>query len=432
LYATAPLFRARLDECADALSAYVDWDLLEVLLTDEGASLLARVDVVQPALFAVMVSLAALWQSHGLRPDAVLGHSQGEIAAACVAGALSLEDAARVVALRSQAIRALGGQGGMVSVALSVEQVRPRLKRWGGDIGIAAVNGPASTVVSGSAWALDQMQAAFEADNVRTWRISVDYASHSRHVDRIRDQVLELLAPIRPRSSEVHFYSTVTGQRIDTAELDADYWFRNLRGTVEFEAATRLLLADGYGTFIESSPHPVLVPGVQETIDSTDIPARSVGTLRRHNGDLASFLRSAGEAFTAGAAVYCMPVHQRGGRHVTLPTYPFQRAHYWLKPDTGRRDIGAVGLTAAGHPLLGAVIEGAASMVFTGRISLATHPWLADHEVAGAVVLPGACFVELAVHAADRVGCGIVRELTVQTPLVLPEQGAVRLRVEVG
>ncbi|PAZ15946.1 polyketide synthase, partial [Streptomyces sp. SA15] len=432
LYVTAPVFRERLDECAYALSAFVEWDLLEVLLTDEGAALLARVDVVQPALFAVMVSLAALWEAYGLRPDAVLGHSQGEIAAACVAGALSLEDAARVVALRSQAIRALAGQGGMVSVALPVEHVRSRLGEWGGDIGIAAINGPGSTVVSGSASALDRLQEAFEADGVRTWRIPVDYASHSWHVDAIRDQVLELLAPIRPRASNIRFYSTVSAQQVDTTELDAGYWFRNLRETVEFESTTRVLLSDGYDTFVESSAHPVLVPGVQETIDSSGSPARSIGTLRRDNGDLVDFLRSVGDAFTAGAISRWNPADQSAGRHVTLPAYPFQRDRYWLAPDTGPRDIGAVGLTAAGHPLLGAVIEGAASVVFTGRISLSTHAWLADHAVAGTVVLPGAAFVELAVHAADRVGCGSIRELTVQTPLLLPEHGAVRLRVEVG
>ncbi|MEU4120624.1 acyltransferase domain-containing protein, partial [Kitasatospora sp. NPDC028055] len=433
LYASAPVFRARLDECARALSAYIDWDLLEVLLTDDGASLLARVDVVQPALFAVMVSLAALWQSHGLRPDAVLGHSQGEIAAACVAGALSLEDAARVVALRSQAIRALAGQGGMVSIALSVDLVRPRLEQWNGDIGIAAINGPSSTVVSGSAQALDQLQAVFETDGIRTWRIPVDYASHSQHVDRIRDRVLDLLAPIRPRTSNIRFYSTVTAQQIDTTELNAEYWFRNLRNTVEFEATTRQLLTDGYHTFIESSPHPVLAPGVQETIDSTDSTARSIGTLRRHHGDLSSFLRSAGEAFTTGATTHWSPAHQPdGGGQVTLPTYPFQRAHYWLTPDTGRRDIGAIGLTPAGHPLLGAVTEGATSTVLSGRISLTTHPWLADHQVADTIVLPGAAFVELAIHATDQVGYGTIRELTVQTPLILPEHGAIRLRVEVG
>ncbi|MFJ8864128.1 type I polyketide synthase, partial [Streptomyces sp. NPDC102451] len=241
LYVGAPVFRARLEECAKALSAFVEWDLLDVLLGDDGGVLLSRVDVVQPALFAVMVSLAALWEAHGVRPDAVVGHSQGEIAAACVAGALSLEDAARVVALRSQAIRVLAGRGGMVSVALPVGEVRSRLEGWGGDVGVAAVNGPSSTVVSGGAGALDALQAVFEAEGVRTWRIPVDYASHSGHVDEIRDQVLDLLEPIRPRSGGVRFYSTVTGGPVDTGTLDADYWFRNLRNTVEFEATTRLL-----------------------------------------------------------------------------------------------------------------------------------------------------------------------------------------------
>ncbi|WP_194821348.1 type I polyketide synthase [Micromonospora sp. S-DT3-3-22] len=431
LYVGAPVFRSRLEECAEALSVYVEWDLLEVLLTDDGAALLSRVDVVQPALFAVMVSLAALWQSYGLRPEAVVGHSQGEIAAACVIGALSLSDAARVVALRSRAIRVLAGQGGMVSVGLPVEEVRPRLRRWDGDIGVAVINGPGSTVVSGSASALDELQAVFAADDVRTRRVPVDYASHSWHVDRIRDEVLEMLAPIRPQASDVSFYSTVTGQRIDTAGLDAQYWFRNLRSTVEFEATTRSLLADGYGFFVESSAHPVLLPGLQETFDSVGASARGIATLRRDEGDLESFLCSVGEAFVAGALPRWNPPDQDTNRLVTLPTYPFQRTRYWLTADNGRRDVGAVGLTAAGHPLLGAVTEGAASTVFTGRISLSTYPWLADHQVADSIVLPGAAFVELAVHAADRVGCASIRELTVQTPLILPEHGAVRLRVEI-
>ncbi|MFJ8864115.1 type I polyketide synthase, partial [Streptomyces sp. NPDC102451] len=223
-----------------------------------------------------------------------------------------------------------------------------------------------------------------------------------------------------------------TGGPVDTGTLDADYWFRNLRNTVEFEATTRLLLEDGYDVFIESSPHPVLAPGMQETIDSTPTPARAIGTLRRNDGDLATFLRSTGEAFTAGATARPTPAGPHDGRHADLPTYPFQRTRYWLAPDTGRRDVAAIGLTEAGHPLLGAVTEGATSLVLTGRISLATHPWLAAHQVAGTLVFPGAAFAELAVHAADRVACGTVRELTLQTPLVLPEHGAVRLRVEIG
>ncbi|MEU4660078.1 SDR family NAD(P)-dependent oxidoreductase, partial [Streptomyces sp. NPDC023723] len=428
LYATAGVFRDRLDECARAMSVHVEWDLRQVLLTDEGACLLARVDVVQPALFAVMVSLAALWESYGLRPAAVVGHSQGEIAAACVAGALSLEDAVRVVTLRSRAIRALAGQGGMVSVALPADQVRARLNQWHGEITVAAINGPRATVVSGGAEALDELQTVFEADGFRTRRIPVDYASHSAHVEQIREQLAEVLSSVSPRSGDIPFYSTVTAERIDTTALDAGYWFRNLRSPVEFEATTRLLLADGHDTFVECSPHPVLVTGIQETIDATDSPARNFGTLRRDGGGLADFLLAAGQAFTAGA----VPAYGHGGQHVTLPGYPFQRERYWLKPGTGRSDVGGAGLTTADHPLLGAVVEGASSTVLTGRVSLDTHPWLADHKVADTTVLPGAAFVELALHAADQVGCGSVRELTVSSPLLLPERGALRLRVEVG
>ncbi|WP_306324366.1 MULTISPECIES: acyltransferase domain-containing protein, partial [unclassified Streptomyces] len=429
---TAPAFRTRLEECAKALSAFVEWDLLDTLLNDNTSTPLSRVDVVQPALFAVMVSLAALWEAHGVHPDAVVGHSQGEIAAAYVAGALSLEDAARVVTLRSQAIRTLTGQGGMVSIALPVDQVRPRLQQQGGDTEIAAINGPTSTVVSGNADDLDTLQTALDAENIRTWRIPVDYASHSPHVDQIHDQVLDLLTPIRPRPSQIPFYSTLTGQHIDTTQLDADYWFRNLRHTVQFEATTRQLLNNGHHTFIESSPHPVLTPGIQETIDTTHTPAHAIGTLRRHHGDLTTFLHSTSEAFTTGATDRWNPASQDPGGHVPLPSYPFERTRYWLTPHTGRRDVGAVGLTAAGHPLLGAVTESAAGLVLTGRVSLATHPWLADHQVADTLVFPGAAFAELAVHAADQADAGSIRELTVQTPLVLPEHGAVRLRVEIG
>ncbi|MFI1928919.1 acyltransferase domain-containing protein, partial [Streptomyces sp. NPDC020377] len=252
----------------------------------------------------------------------------------------------------------------------------------------------------------------------------------SPHVEQIRDRILDLLKPITPRPSDIHFYSTVTAERIDTTQLDADYWFRNLRSPVEFEATTRLLLTDGYDTFIESSPHPVLVTGIQETLDTTDTPARNFGTLRRDNGDLTNFLLATAHAFTAGATTHHDGHHD--GHHVTLPGYPFQQDRYWLKPGTSRSDVSSAGLTTSDHPLLGAVIEGATSTTLTGRISLATHPWLADHKVAGNTVLPGAAFIELALHAADQVDCGTIRELTVQSPLLLPEHGALRLRVEVG
>ncbi|MFD7533450.1 SDR family NAD(P)-dependent oxidoreductase [Streptomyces sp. NPDC059849] len=434
LYADSPVFRARLEECARALEPFVEWDLLDVLLTEEGAGLLERVDVVQPALWAVMVSLAELWQSFGVVPDAVVGHSQGEIAAATFAGALSLEDAALVVALRGQAIVEIDGQCGMLSVALPVDQVRPRLTLRPDDLEIATINGPSSTVVSGTSEGLDELAGVLEAEGVRVRRILTNYASHSRHVEPIHDRVTELLAPISPRTSDTVFYSTVQGESIDTAVLDADYWYRNMRQTVEFEKTTRALLDDGFTTFIDCGAHPVLSIGMQETFaDASAANALVVPSLRRGEGGLGRFLRSLGQAWEHGVDIdwgqVLPPTHQP----VELPTYAFQRSRYWLEPARQTADVSAAGLTAAEHPLLGAVvgIAGTRSSVLSGRLSLQTHPWLADHAVAGTVLLPGTAFVELALRAGDETGCDTLEELALEAPLTLRGTGAVHLQVAV-
>ncbi|MFT2020253.1 type I polyketide synthase, partial [Streptomyces sp. 796.1] len=329
---SSPVFAEAVGECESALSAYVDWSLTGVLRGAEGAPGFDRVDVVQPVLFAVMVSLAKLWRSVGVEPDAVMGHSQGEIAAACVAGALSLEDAAKVVALRSQAIAAgLAGRGGMVSVGLSVEQVRERIAAWDGAISVAAVNGPGSVVVAGDPGALDEMVTQLEGEEVRVRRVPVDYASHSAHVESIREELLKVLADLKPRTADVPFYSTVSGELVDTAGLDAGYWYRNLRQTVELEATTRALLDDGHTVFIEVSPHPVLNLPVQQTVEAAEAQAVVTGTLRRDEGGLERFLTSAAEVFVRGVKVdWVALIGGRSARRVGLPTYAFQRQRYWL------------------------------------------------------------------------------------------------------
>ncbi|MFE5159719.1 type I polyketide synthase [Streptomyces sp. NPDC056697] len=358
LLESSPVFAQSVAECEAALSAYVDWSLTDVLRGVEGAPGYDRVDVVQPALFAVMVSLAKLWRSVGVEPDAVMGHSQGEIAAACVAGALSLQDAAKVVALRSQAIAAgLAGRGGMVSVGLPVDQVRERIAAWAGAISVAAVNGPGSVVVSGDPGALDEMIERLEGEEVRVRRVPVDYASHSAHVEEIHQELLKVLADIAPRSSEVPFYSTVSGELVDTAGLDAEYWYRNLRQTVELEATTRTLLADGHGLFIEVSPHPVLALPVQQTVESAEAQAMVVGTLRRDEGGPERFLTSAAEVFVPGATVdWAATLGGRGARRVELPTYVFQRRRYW--PDLTAAPEAGPATDAADAPFWQAVESG--------------------------------------------------------------------------
>ncbi|MCX4545407.1 type I polyketide synthase [Streptomyces sp. NBC_01565] len=438
LLESSAAFASRIDACAKALEPFTDWSLIDVLRGVEGAPTLDRVDVVQPALFAVMVSLAEVWRAAGVRPGAVIGHSQGEIAAACVAGILSLEDAARVVALRSQAIgRVLAGLGGMVSMPLPASEVRERIAPWGEErISVAAANGPSSVVVSGEVQALDELLAACEADGIRAKRISVDYASHSAQVELLRDELAELLAPIAPRAAEVPFLSTVTGEWVKGPELDAGYWFRNLRQTVELEQATRALLDQGFGVFIESSPHPVLTVGMQETAEDAGREAAVLGSLRRNEGGLERFWLSLGEAHVRGVAVDWDAVFAgTGAQRVDLPTYAFQRDRYWIDVPVGHvGDVASAGLGSAGHPLLGAAVElpDSEGFLFTGRLSLQSHPWLADHRAADTVMLPGTAFVELALHAGRRAGTDYVEELTLEAPLVLPEQGALQLRLSVA
>uniref|UniRef100_UPI00117E8F2E type I polyketide synthase n=1 Tax=Streptomyces sp. JHA26 TaxID=1917143 RepID=UPI00117E8F2E len=436
---SSPVFAERMAECAAALGPFVEWSLTDILRDADADAWLEQVDVVQPVLWAVMVSLAEVWRSHGVEPAAVIGHSQGEIAAACVAGALSLQDAAKVVALRSKAIRALSGRGGMVSVSLGADEVGERLADWGGRLSVAAVNGPSVVVVSGDADALDELLAACEKDGVRARRVAVDYASHCAHVEAIEDVLLRDLAGIAPQASSVPFYSTVTGGVLDTSSLDAGYWYRNLRQTVRFADTLRVLLDDGFRLFVESSAHPVLTMGVEQTAEThTNTPVTTVGSLRRGEGGLGRFLTSATEAFVGGATVDWAGVFAgTGARRVELPTYAFQRRRYWLDAagqTVSQKSASGLGLGSADHPLLGAVVALADSegLLLTGRLSLRTHPWLADHAVGETTLLPGTAFVELALRAGDAVGCDRLEELTLEAPLVLPDDTAVQIQLTVG
>ena len=405
---SAPAFADQMRLCDAAFAEFVDWSLLEAVRGGVGSPSLDRVDVVQPVLFAVMVSLAAQWRALGIHPDAVLGHSQGEIAAAYVAGALSLRDAAKVVTLRSKAISAIAGTGGMVSIPRPVERVCALIEPWGESISVAAHNGPSSTVVTGNAAALDELMAVCERDDVPAKRIPVDYASHSAHVEELRETLRESLSGLQPRTGDIAFISAVTGAGLDTSILDGDYWFANLRQPVLFEQAVRWSYEHGYRTFIESSPHPVLTVGIQESLEDYDDDHSVVGTLRRNEGGMRRFLLSAAEAHVHGKSPnWASMFDDTGACRVDLPTYAFQRKRYWMDRRARIVDASSLGVAAAEHPLLGAVVAQADSdeIILTGRLSLASHPWLADHKVHGVVLVPGAAMVELALHAGDS--CGV-------------------------
>jgi acyl transferase domain-containing protein len=339
LWGSSPVFMQRMRDCERALAPWVSWSLLDVISGADGAPGLDRVDVVQPALFAVMVSLAAMWDSWGVSPAAVVGHSQGEIAAACVAGALSLEDAARVVALRSQALRTLSGSGAMLTVALPVTEVASRLPGWltEGQVSVAAVNGPTSVVLSGNEKVLREVVKNLNDDGIRTKWLPVNYAAHSAQIDQIREEFFDLLGDLDPQISRVPFYSTVTASMIDTTELDTRYWFANLRDTVRFEETVRELAESGLTAFLEVSPHPVLGVGIQETLDTLGTAGVVVGTLRRDRDEMERFIEAATELFVNGGSVdWSAAFAGRGGRRVALPTYAFQRNRYWLDTDIGQ------------------------------------------------------------------------------------------------
>ena len=365
LAGSSPVFAARLAECGRALARYVDWDLGQVLAGADGAPSLDRADVVQPVLWAVMVSLAAAWQAAGVTPDAVAGHSQGEIAAAVVAGILSLEDGARVVALRSRALTALAGRGGMVSVAASSAQVTELIERWPGQLGIAAVNGPQATVVSGDPQAVAELAQACAADGIRARVLPVDYASHGPQVESLREEILELLAPVSPGPARVLMISALTGEPVAGPELSAGYWYDSLRTPVRFADAVQALAGSGHRVFVEVSPHPVLTGAVSATQDEAVV----VGTLRRDDGGPARFLASLGEVFTRGVPVDWAAVLP-AGRRVELPTYAFQHQRFWPAAARPLAVSGGDGAASAAEARFWAAVEGGDAVALADTLDL--------------------------------------------------------------
>ena len=431
--------RSRLGVCGEALAPFVDWSLEGVLRGVEGAPGLERVDVVQPVLWAVMVSLAELWRvvwgASGCGGGSFAG---GDCGCVCGGGVVVGGWGAGGCVAES-GVGGFGGSGwdgvGGV-VGGGVGAVFGGL--GGGVVSVAAVNGPSATVVSGESGVLEEFLGWCEVGGVRARRIPVDYASHSSQIEEIRGDLLAACASISPRSGRVPFYSTVVGGVVDTAGLDGEYWYRNLRETVRFEGAVRALLGEGYRAFVEVSPHPVLTMGVQEVVEWCLMVrggrAVALGFFAAWGGGVERFVMSLSEVWVCGVEVdWSRLFAGAGARKVKLPTYAFQRERHWLQGAPGAGDVASVGLVPSVHPLLGAMVELAdgEQWLFTGRLSTREQTWLADHMVFEMPVVPGTAFVELALHAGSRVDCGVLDELVVEAPLVLPAQG-VALQVLIG
>ncbi|MGW2232125.1 SDR family NAD(P)-dependent oxidoreductase, partial [Streptomyces formicae] len=419
-----PVFAEALDEVLGLMAP----EVREVLF-GEDADALNETGVTQPALFAVEVALFRLLESWGVRPDVLAGHSIGELAAAHVSGVWSLKDAVKVVAARAGLMQALPEGGAMVAIQAREEEIAGDLSET---VGIAAVNGPSSVVVSGVAADVEVVGEKWREAGRKVTKLRVSHAFHSPLMDPMLDEFRTVLEGVSYEAPSIPIVSTLTGQLATADELTSpEYWVRHVRESVRFADAVSALVAEGVGTFVEVGPGGTLSALGQESApDAGFVPV--LRTEQAEETALVSALarlcargvRMDWERFFAG----------RGARRVDLPTYAFQRERYW--PDTLPTvgDVSAAGLGAAEHPLLGAAVavgdtDGA---LLTGRLSVRTHPWLADFAVRGSTLLPGSAFVELAIRAGDQVGCDLIEELTLDAPLVLPENGSVRVQVWVG
>ncbi|MFC7987622.1 SDR family NAD(P)-dependent oxidoreductase, partial [Streptomyces sp. NPDC057336] len=432
LYARFPVFAEAFDAVCAVLDGLLGRSLREVVWGEDVESLNGT-EFAQAGLFAVEVALFRLLTSWGVRPEFVAGHSIGEVAAAYVAGVFSLEDACALVAARGRLMQALPVGGSMVAVEATEAEVLEHLEAVAG-ASIAAVNGPASVVVSGVEDAVEVVAEAFREQGRRTSRLRVSHAFHSPLMEPMLDEFREVVAGLSFGEPRVPVVSNVTGRVAEAGELaDPGYWVRHVREAVRFDDGVRALVEQGVSRFVELGPDGVLCGMARERAGEDAV---LVPLLRKDREEVTTALAALAELHVSGvAADWRTVLHGTGGRAVDLPTYAFQHEHFWPTGTVaGTGDIRLAGLGAAGHPLLGAAVELATGdgVVFTGRLSAQSHPWLADHAVQGVVLVPGTALLELAVRAADEVGCDAVEELTLPASLVLPERGAVRIQVSVG
>ncbi|MFG3016110.1 type I polyketide synthase [Streptomyces cinerochromogenes] len=439
LYEAFPVFADALDTVCKHVDAHLDHPLKDVMFAEERPdALLDRTAYAQPALFAFEVALFRLLEHWGLRPDVVAGHSVGELAAAHAVDVLSLPDAALLVAARGRLMQAMPSGGAMVAVQAGEEEVLPVLDGLGGAVAVAAVNGPASVVLSGDEDAVTRAAGLFAARGRKTRRLQVSHAFHSPHMDGMLEEFRRVARGLEFRAPRVPLVSTLTGALATSEELrSADYWVRHAREAVRFLDAVRTLHGQGAGTFLELGPDGVLTAMARGCLpDAEDTVLAACA--RAGRPEARSLVTAVSRAYAAGVAVdWDAYFDGTDPRPVDLPTYPFQRRRFWLDAEDGVRapdPARPAGARETGHPVLGAGVELPAEdgILFTGRLSAADHPWLADHSVLGTTILPGAALVDMALAAGREAGQGAVEEFTLESPLVVPADGDVEVQLFVG
>ncbi|MGK5533858.1 SDR family NAD(P)-dependent oxidoreductase [Streptomyces sp. URMC 129] len=436
LYAAFPVFADAFDQACAELDRHLERPLRDVVFGHD-AGTLDETRWAQAALFAVEVALFRLTESWGVRPAALAGHSIGEFAAAHAAGVWSLADAARLVAARGRLMRALPPGGAMVAVEAAEDEVLPLLGGGTGPVSIAAVNGPASVVLSGAEHAVLDIAGTLAARGRRTKRLAVSHAFHSPLMEPMLDEFRAVVAGATCHAPRVPLVSALTGRAVTAEEVsDPDHWTRHARHAVRFHDAVRALAAEGITAFLETGPGGVLAALAQNAHDTAHhAQPVAVPALRPDRPEAVSFATALAQLHVLGAPVdWTRPLAAHRPRRLDLPTYPFQRQRYWLDTRPPAGDLTGAGLRPAGHPLLGAAVTlpDGDGVLLTGRLSLADQPWLAEHRVGGPALLPGTALLDLALRAARETGGGHVEELVLDTPLALPEQGGLQLQITVG
>jgi thioester reductase-like protein len=432
-----PVFAEAFDTVCSHINPHLDRPLRDVIASGDR---LHETAYAQPALFAVEVALFRLVTSWGVRPHFLAGHSIGELSAAHVAGVLSLEDAATVVTARGRLMQALPAGGAMVALQATEAEILPLLASGEGRVSVAAINGPSSVVVSGDVDVVCDIASTVEFWGRRTTRLSVSHAFHSPHMDAMLDEFRLVMRGVTLRAPSIPLVSTVTGRIAADEQLRSpQYWTDQVRQPVRFLDAVRTLAAQNVTTMLELGPAGVLSAMVDNCVVSHGVVSHgsvvSVAAVRAGRAEPQAVVTALSRLWTAGVPVdwqaFFSPAH--AGR-VDLPTYAFQRGRYWLESCAVPVDASELGVQAADHPLLGTVVEvaGRDEMVFTGRVSLRSHPWLAEHVLFGAPVLPASVLVDMAIRAGDELGCTVVDELVVRRPLVLPERAGLHLQITVG
>jgi 4-hydroxyphenylalkanoate synthase len=431
LYGQLPLFAQAFDAVADELDRHLRLPLRRVVWGDD-QGLLDSTEFAQPALFAVETALFTLLRSWGLGPDFVMGHSVGELSAAYVAGVLTLADAAMLVAARGRLMQGLGAGGAMVSVAASEHDVAGLLCDG---VAIAAINGPESVVISGAQPAVSAIAQRFAEQGRRVRPLAVSHAFHSPLMEPMLEEFARVAARVEVRKPQIGVVSNVTAELAGSNSDfgSAKYWMKHIRRPVRFADSARHLQTRGATHFIEVGPGSGLAAHIEQSLSPNEVQVASL--LAKGRPEVASLMGAVGHMFATGVPVDWPAVFAgSGGRRVELPTYAFQARRFWAQGSTWQADATGLGVAGTGHALLGAVVErpDSGGIVLTGRLSLAAQPWLADHVVGGAILFPGAGFVELVIRAGDEVGCAVIDELVLGTPLVVQQGAGLQVQVVVG